>query len=179
MMSLVHRILPNYTYEDYSKWEGRWEVIDGIPYAMSPAPSPKHQLIANEIGRLFSEALEAKKCHCKVYQPIDIKIKENTIVEPDLLVVCKPIKKQYLDFPPDLVVEILSDSTRLKDIHTKYQLYQDFGIKYYIIIDPDDSTIKVFRLNQKNAYEMMVHPPFEFEINSTCKISPDLLKALA
>ena len=45
------KLLPHYTYEDYCNWEGRWELIDGIPFAMSPAPTPRHQwLIANIIA---------------------------------------------------------------------------------------------------------------------------------
>ncbi len=44
-MALSHKILPNYTYDDYSHWEGKWEIIEGIPYAMSPSPSPLHQRI--------------------------------------------------------------------------------------------------------------------------------------
>jgi hypothetical protein len=46
-MSTAAKILPSYTYEDYLHWEGRWELIDGIPYAMSPFPAPRHQRIAN------------------------------------------------------------------------------------------------------------------------------------
>ena len=42
--------LPHYTYDDYVQWEGRWELINGIPYAMTPAPSVKHQLISQNIG---------------------------------------------------------------------------------------------------------------------------------
>ncbi|HZH65515.1 MAG TPA: hypothetical protein VEY10_11550 [Flavisolibacter sp.] len=52
-MSGAVKILPYYTYEDYVQWEGKWELIDGIPHAMSPAPTPKHQIIANTLGALF------------------------------------------------------------------------------------------------------------------------------
>ncbi len=46
-MSAV-KLLPYYTYEDYCRWEGRWELIDGIPFAMSPAPTPRHQWLVCE-----------------------------------------------------------------------------------------------------------------------------------
>jgi hypothetical protein len=59
-MSHAVKILPYYTYEDYVQWEGKWEVIDGISYAMSPAQTPKHQMIANSLGALFYLALQ--KC---------------------------------------------------------------------------------------------------------------------
>jgi Uma2 family endonuclease len=69
-MAGVVKILPYYTYEDYVHWEGKWELIDGIPYAMHPAPTPRHQMIANTLGALFYFAL--KRCsNCAAYQAID------------------------------------------------------------------------------------------------------------
>lgn len=49
-MSSAIKILPHYTYEDYRQWERQWELIDGIPFAMSPAPTPRHQLIVGNIA---------------------------------------------------------------------------------------------------------------------------------
>ena len=86
------KILPHYTYDDYVHWEGKWEVIDGIPYAMSPAPVPKHQLIsANLIGEFTQQLKSCKKW--KVYQPIDYLIDDDTILQPDSLIVCSEIVK--------------------------------------------------------------------------------------
>ena len=113
------KILPHYTYDDYVHWEGKWELIDGIPYAMSPAPVPKHQIVAANLSAEFRFAL--KQCtQCKVVQPVDYKIKEDTVFQPDMLIVCRPIEKKYLDFPPSLVAEILSQSSILIDRHTKF-----------------------------------------------------------
>lgn len=80
------KYLPNYTYDDYINWEGRWEIIDGIPYAMTPMPSPAHQRIAARLNTLISNALTDKDCDCSVYHPIDLKITKNTVVNPNLLV---------------------------------------------------------------------------------------------
>lgn len=130
------KILPHYTYDDYIQWEGKWELIDVIPYAMSPVPIPKHQITA---GNILSEfRVQLKRCkHCKVMQPVDYKINENTVFQPDMLVVCKPIEKKYLDFTPSLVVEVLSPSSIMIDRHTKYYAYQEQHIPYYIIISPE------------------------------------------
>jgi Uma2 family endonuclease len=144
-MSGAVKILPYYTYEDYVQWEGRWELIDGIPHAMSPAPTPKHQIIANTLGALFYLALKDYS-HCKVAQFVDYKIAEDTIVQPDLSILCKPTTKKFIDFPPALVVEILSPSTALKDRHTKLDLYQQRGVPYYLIISPDSEEAEVFIL---------------------------------
>lgn len=147
-MSSAVKILPHYTYEDYVQWEGRWELIEGVPYAMSPQPVPKHQLISVSLSSSFFIAL--KKCKkCNVYQPIDYKISEDTILQPDMLVVCKPITKKFLDFAPSLVIEILSPSTALKDRHTKFEIYQSQNIPYFIIISPDKEEIEIYEI--KNA----------------------------
>ena len=92
-MSGAVKILPYYTYEDYVQWEGKWELIDGIPHAMSPAPTPKHQIIANTLGALFYFSL--KKCkHCKAAQAIDYKISEDTVIQPDISVLCPRSRKE-------------------------------------------------------------------------------------
>lgn len=174
-MALPQRLLPNYTYEDYVLWEGEWEVIDGIAYAMTPMPAPRHQQISNNLSTEFSIEIKKGTCtSCKVYQPIDLKINENTIVHPDLLVVCQPITKQYLDFPPELVIEILSPSTRQKDQLTKFELYQHFGIKYYLIVDPESDQITTFKLDEEGKYQEMPDTDPSFEFPDGCSIKPDL-----
>jgi Uma2 family endonuclease len=151
-MGSAIKILPHYTYEDYIQWEGQWELIEGIPYAMSPQPVPKHQRIAVNLSAEFRAAL--KKCkRCIAYQPIDYKISEETILQPDMLVVCKPINKKFLDFPPSLVVEILSPSTALKDRHTKFEIYQSQKIPYFIIISPDTEDAEIYEL-KNNEYTL-------------------------
>lgn len=91
-MSDAIRILPHYTFREYSQWEGQWELIDGIPYAMSPQPVPRHQKIAANM--LIEFGIPLKKCSsCAVYSPIDYLVSDDTILQPDMLVVCKEIKK--------------------------------------------------------------------------------------
>jgi Uma2 family endonuclease len=143
------KILPYYTYEDYLQWEGRWELIDGIPFAMSPAPTPKHQIIANSLGALFYNELRSCK-KCSVAQAIDFKITEDTIIQPDISVLCKATNKKYVDFPPALVVEILSPAMALKDRHTKSALYAGQKIPYYIIISPDTDEAEIYELEDEN-----------------------------
>lgn len=98
------KILPSYTYEDYKIWEGKLEFIHGILYAISSKPMPKHQRIA---GNLFAEFRNPlKNCKkCVVYEPIDYKISDDAIIQPDLLIVCKEItNRNFVDFAPKLVV---------------------------------------------------------------------------
>ena len=166
-MSSAFKILPHYTYEDYEQWEGQWELIGGIPYAMSPQPVPKHQRISTNLCSEFRHALKSCNNYCKVYQPIDYKITEHTILQPDMLVVCGNITKKYLDFAPALVAELLSPSTALKDRHTKFEIYQSQGIRYFLIISCDTEVVEVFELLD-GKYELKdsghdIAFPFKFE----------------
>jgi Uma2 family endonuclease len=174
-MGFAHKILPQYTYEDYLLWEGRWELIDGIPYAMAPMPVPEHQWIATNLAAEFRGALKKAGCSCKVYQPLDYKLADDTIFNPDLLVVCQPITKKYLDFAPNLVVEILSESTALKDRHIKYPRYEAEGIPYYLIVDTDIRSVEVYHLvNGKYQRQSVVSDkPFPFQLD-TCRFEVSL-----
>lgn len=147
------QILPYYTFQDWERWEGQWEIIHGIPYAMSPAPIPKHQIIANALGSELRQSL--KKCsNCKAMQPVDYKIADDTIVQPDLLVVCGKITKSFLDFPPLLIAEILSPATALKDRHSKYKIYESQRIAYYIIVSIETEETEIYELIN-NEYQLM------------------------
>jgi len=140
--------LPHYTYDDYTKWDGQWEIIMGIPYAMTPAPTKKHQLISLKIAAQLDSLLQNCSSFCTTYQAIDWKITDDTVVQPDVLVVCgdNPDEK-ILEVPPVLIFEILSPSTGKKDRTLKYRLYQNAGVKYYCIVDPVSLSVDVFLLN--------------------------------
>ena len=146
-MQLTERELPHYTYEDYSKWEGRWELIQGIPYAMSPSPSYTHQRISQKIARLLDEALDECE-HCQPVLPVDWKIADDTVVQPDNMVLCYQPEGSSLTKAPSLIFEILSPSTSSKDRITKFNLYQEEGVDYYCIVDPKTGTAKVYVLRE-------------------------------
>ncbi len=89
----------------------------------------------------------------QVYDFIDIKVSEDTILQPDVSIVCKPITKNFLDFPATLVAEILSPATAFKDRHVKSSLYEQMGIKYFLIIDIDKKSIEINTLTN-NQYQL-------------------------
>lgn len=159
-MSIVEKYRPSYTYKDYSQWEGRWELIEGMPYAMSPLPVPQHQIVSLNLCVVFKDALKSCK-HCKVYPPLDWKIADDTVVQPDILIVCKKIERKYLDFPPVLVVEVLSPSTASKDRGEKMELYQSQKVKYYLIVDPQFKKTEIYQL-VNNQYEPVSLNPDSF-----------------
>lgn len=119
---------------------------------MSPTPSPRHQRIGANILIEFGNKLKNCK-HCHVYPPLDYKISDEIIVQSDMLIVCDKIDKAFLDFPPSLVVEILSPATVLKDRHSKFDIYQEQGIKYYLIVSPDKEEVEVCT-NEEGTYQL-------------------------
>lgn len=137
--------LPYYTYEDYKEWEGKWELIDGIAYAMAPAPMIEHQRISNKIARVLDEVLEHCK-ECVALLPVDWKVSEDTVVQPDNLVYCDEIEDpHYLTKAPKVIFEVISPSTALKDSKLKFDLYEREGVLYYVLVYPLDKVAKVYR----------------------------------
>lgn len=142
-MTTSYQILPNYCYDDYKLWEGRWEVIHGIPFAMNKERTPQHQFPASNLCADLKIQLKDYK-HIQVYYAVDYLVTDNTILQPDILIITQPVLKDFLDFPPTLVAEVLSPSTALKDRHTKYSIYEKQGIRYYVIVYPDKTEAEVY-----------------------------------
>ncbi|MEM9722379.1 MAG: Uma2 family endonuclease [Bacteroidota bacterium] len=146
--------LPLYGWEDWATWEGKWELIEGIPYAMSPMPSKKHQRINGKVYRLFSEALESCP-DCEAFLPVNFKIGKHNVLHPDLLILCgEDDDELYVTQTPQLVLEILSPSTLKKDLHTKPKIYKSVRVPFYVIIDPQRESVSIFQL-KKEAYVLL------------------------
>jgi len=81
--------------------------------------------------------------------PVDWKISDLTTVQPDNSVIChKPTNEAYLTKAPVIIFEILSKSTAKKDKGLKYELYEQEGVSYYIIVDPTEEVAKVYKLHE-------------------------------
>ncbi len=161
-MNTAEHLQQKYSYADYAQWpeDERWELIDGVPYAMT-APQRLHQDIVFELGGQVRNYLQGKPC--KGYTaPFDVRLprqdeadaKVETVVQPDLSVICDPSKldKQGCRGAPDWIVEVLSPSTALKDMDSKRSLYQRHGVQEYWIIHPEDRWILVYTLDAQGRY---------------------------
>jgi Uma2 family endonuclease len=145
-----------YTYEDYAAWDdgNRYELINGIPHAMA-APSRDHQRVLGEIFRQFSNFLLNRSCEAFV-APFDVCLnglrdEDKTIVQPDIFVVCDKSKlnnNKYCNGAPDLVIEIVSPSSKQRDWITKLNIYKQAGVREYWIVDPRYRQIDVFLLKE-------------------------------
>lgn len=148
MKNIKTEYLPQYTYEDYVQWEGSWELINGIPYAMTPAPDISHQDISQKIAAHLEELFK----DCEKYKPslpVDWKIDDNTVLQPDNLVIPRGASGKFLSETPDIIFEIISPSSAYKDRNIKYKIYESRGVRYYIIIDPVAKVAEVFALKSK------------------------------
>lgn len=144
-----------FTFADILTWdEGEYiEIIHGELFMMAP-PSRIHQEISGELFRQLANFLEGKPC--KVYhapfgvrpfeQSKDTPEEVDTMVEPDISVVCDQSKldEHGCKGAPDLIIEILSPSTRRHDRLVKLNLYQRAGVREYWIADPDNQSVQVF-----------------------------------
>lgn len=148
--------LPHYTYSDYKQWDTQnWELIYGVAYAMSPAPMIKHQKISSKIGRFLDEIFEDCS-QCQALLPIDWKISEDTIVQPDNSVICHtPEHEAYITKAPKIIFEVLSKSTAKKDTGLKFDLYEKEGVAYYVIVNPDERHAKVYKLHEGRLIKVL------------------------
>ncbi len=165
MSSPLHHPDRKYSYQDYLNWsdDERWELIDGVPFNMSPAPSRRHQQILGELTTEFTAYLRDK--HCRAYAaPFDVRLFAEdkadhevvNVVQPDLAVICDSDKldEQGCKGSPDLIVEIISPSTGKHDRWIKYKLYERARVKEYWIVEPVNNTVEVFRLNEAGHFEL-------------------------
>lgn len=128
-----------FTWSDYRSWpdDERWELIDGVAYAMSLAPSIKHQDVSLRLSSRIEQQLRGRSCRLFV-APTDVKLSESDVVQPDILVVCDPTKitTSHIEGAPDLIVEVLSPMTAAKDLREKRALYEGAGVREYLVVDP-------------------------------------------
>jgi Uma2 family endonuclease len=150
-----------YSWRDYLGWpaDERFELVDGAPYAMSPAPRRRHQEIG---GALFSQlytALKESGCHVFI-APFDVKLSPDemdeapTVVQPDITVTCDDSKltEQGMSGAPDLIIEIVSPDSGLADRGRKFDLYRRYGVREYWIADQEEQLVEVYLLTPEKEY---------------------------
>jgi Uma2 family endonuclease len=160
---MLDQLPDNYfTFRDYQKWEGdeRYELIDGEAYAMSPAPSRRHQDVVFGLARQLADALEGGPC--RVYlTPFDVRLPRateadaeiDTVVKPDISVICdeKKLDDAGCRGAPDVIVEVISPATAARDRILKRDLYQLHGVGEYWLIDPEKRSLTIYRREAGNA----------------------------
>lgn len=167
-----------YTYEDYLKFpEGTIaEIIDGRISAISPAPSRIHQKILTNLIVKLDNHIKANNGDCEVYPaPFDVILKSEdeeipsskNIVQPDISVICD--KNKLADKgcvgSPDMIIEIVSPFNSRDDYIKKLNLYEQFKVREYWIVNPVKKSILVYTLSE-HGYEM----PDSYTFNDKVKV---------
>lgn len=157
----------HYSYADYLDWQfdEAIELIKGKIMRMSPAPNVRHQHISMNLSRFLSVFFHKKQC--KVFaSPFDVRLYDRkksiladtdikTVVQPDLCVICNPdlLDEQGCNGAPDWIIEILSKSNTKREMHIKFDLYQEGGVGEYWLVYPDNPAIHQFVLDDKGVYQ--------------------------
>ncbi|ADV45509.1 Uma2 family endonuclease [Nitratifractor salsuginis] len=169
----LYEHLPNYTYDDYKKWEGDWELIAGVPYAMAPAPVKLHQKLVGMIFAQIESSLE--KCsECEALIDSDWKIDSQTVLKPDVALVCGDENPDFISKTPELIFEVLSPSTAKRDEGLKFSIYEQEGVKYYVLVYPDALMARIYKNDNFRFVKMGECDTERFEFNDLrCPLSFD------
>ena len=163
--------LPRYTVKDYEKWEGDWELIDGVPYALA-SPSMRHQRLVGYLFFLIEKQLrENEECEeCITTIDTDYIVNDYTVLRPDIAAVCNE-KGEKITKTPKLVIEVVSPSSKRMDEEIKPKIYSTEGVEYYLLAYPESGEIKGFRL-EKDRYKPLKpkNGKFFIEISKGCGI---------
>jgi Uma2 family endonuclease len=175
-----------YTVADYMLLE------EGAPFqlinydlVMSPSPNPVHQQILFELSEIIVlyNIKQGRKGQW-MYAPMDVTFDDGNVLQPDILYIAEERKaeiiKDRVEGAPDLIIEILSPSNAYYDLRQKKDLYEKYGVKEYIIVDPIAKNVDlyvlkngVYYLNQKaqknETLNSLLLPGFNIEINNLFK----------
>ncbi len=168
------KYIPHYTYEDYKSWQGDWELIEGIPVALA---SPKfiHQKVVLNLASLIKEQLE--KCDkCVVTVELDYIVSHDTVFRPDVAVLCSPVE-DYIRVAPLMVAEVVSETTAERDEGVKKDIYEQEGVKYYMLLYPEQRLAKVYRNTDRGFIKLKDISEGTLKLNfEECEVEIDFSK---
>jgi len=152
----LHDPSPKLTYEDYILFPDdgkRHEIIDGEHY-VTAAPFVRHQRIVVRLTSRLDPFIREHRLGELLIAPTDVILSPHDIVQPDLLFISNEragvVTEKNIQGAPDLVIEILSDSSRRLDEVLKRQAYERFGAREYWILDPQRKTAQIWERKAEN-----------------------------
>ncbi len=152
-MALPNRKLATWSDLQRTPDDGNmYEVLDG-ELVMTPAPYLVHQDVSRQITKLVGRHIDDNDLGTYWYAPTAVRLSKHDVPEPDFLFVRKDRlgecrSREAIHGPPDLVVEILSESTFRKDLLRKRRIYERYGVLEYWIVDPAKETVTVLTLEE-------------------------------
>jgi len=154
-MATTARLL---TYDDYAALpdEGkRYELIGGELWEM-PSPSWNHQMVLSRLNKVLDRFVSARELGAVVFAPFDIRLSPNVVVQPDIVYVSTgrlaSVAPQFLMGAPDLLVEVLSPSTRDRDLGVKLRLYADARVREVWFADLEPPDLRILAMGDDGDY---------------------------
>jgi len=171
-MSTARKYEPHYTVEDYQNWDGDWELWQGTAVSMSPSPFADHGKILGKMVTALNNGIEAAQGRATVLVEIDWIVAHDIILRPDAVVVCGDAPQRHIESVPSIVVEVLSDSTRSRDLNWKREMYQEKKVPHYLVLDPVEKKMQWLRLSEGGQFETQdVSPSISVDICDNCSLS--------
>src|SRR5690554_3542772 len=147
-----------YTYEDYLKLPEepgyRYEILDGF-LVKEPSPSVQHQRVSRELQYQLKVFFDQFDPEGEIFSaPLDVTLGDTNVVQPDLIFISgarkEIMRKERIDGPCDLAVEIMSPANRRKDRLKKMEIYRKAGIPHYWLLDPEEKILEAYLLKEGN-----------------------------
>ncbi len=155
------------TYDDYlliPEDGRRHEIIDGELY-VNPAPNMRHQTVSMNLTLALGAFVRAHRIGYLYYAPCDVVLSQLDVVQPDIMFISAAreelLTSANVQGAPDLVIEILSPSTRRLDLQLKRKRYDLFGVDEYWIVDPENETVAIHRRGGESLEAISVTDPIE------------------
>jgi Uma2 family endonuclease len=152
-MAIQDAIRRKLTYEDYALFpeDGqRHEILDGEHY-VTPAPFTRHQVVSLELATALHLFVKERGLGQILTAPVDVLLSRQDVAQPDLIFISNEraaiVTEKNIQGAPDLVIEILSDSTRRRDEGIKRERYERLGVREYWLVDPARATVQILRLD--------------------------------
>lgn len=164
---------PRYFYNDYKNCKEDWELINGYRFQILPISIQKSKTLSNLITQTLSTIQNLNSRKYSAILTFDWKINDDTVIRPDIMIVCGEPKSHFLEMTPVLIIEILSLSNAKTDRVIKFQLYQENGVQFYLMVDPLKKKVEVFELID-NKYQQVDKQ--KFLIDKNCEIEFDYEK---
>ena len=171
---MLAEVLETYTYDDYKTWQGDWELINGIAYAMAPFAVHSHQIASGKIYKQLDDSVE--DCpNCYAIIEGEVKFNNQTVVRPDVMIKCGEIDD--ISITPEIIFEVVSKGSRRRDEVMKFNLYMQEGVLYYGIVYLDEKKAKIYKLMNGRYIKIKELKDEVLEIDDLkCKLKVDFKK---
>lgn len=167
------------SYEDYALIPDdgrRHEIIDG-DHVVSPAPKTRHQRLVSQLDRSLGVFVDDHGLGEVFIAPFDVLLSDHDMIQPDVVFVSESrlhiVDEDNCKGAPDLVVEVLSASTRRRDLLEKRKTFERFGVAEYWVVDPAVDAVQVFRPDLEGRYQRVEELTLEGEDSLTSPLIPD------